>query len=173
MAAFGWFAAAAVLSMFQSNQQAKKQERAARRQNQLIEQGNEATGRASALEATNARLQQIREARAAQATILNVGASQGFGAGTSGVQQGSGQVATQAASNIGTINQIHDFSQVAANFNQMAANENLNIMRAQRRGQTWQQLGNVALQGFGQTGGWQQIAKWAKGSGGSTTGSIS
>lgn len=164
----GVYTAIAVVgvSMVQQNRQAKKAEGAARRQNQLQEQANQAQGRIAELDARTQRVEQIRQARAAQASLLSQGASQGFGSGTSGVTQGAGQVATQAASNIGTIGQVQDFAAQAANFSQLAANENLNIMRAQRRGQTWQQIGSIATGAFGQLGGWQELAKAAKGTSG-------
>ena len=163
----GFYTAVVVASasLYQQRKAGKAAERAANRQNQLQQQANDAQGRIAGSEAQQQRIEQVRQARAAQAQLLSQGATQGFGSGTSAVTQGAGQVAGQAANNIGNLNQTQDFAAAAANFNQLAANENLNIMKAQRRGQTWQQIGSIAGGAFTQLGGWQKLVGQTKSTG--------
>lgn len=160
------FTGVAVASLYMSNRAAKKQEALAREQNEDQRKANAAAKRVDDLSAENQRIEQARNAYLSQAEILNTTLGQGVGINSSGVIGGASSVASQAATNIGDLNVAQGFGNLAAMYNQRAADKNLQIMSLQRTQQMWQNIGSIALSGFAQKGGWGEITGSNPGKGG-------
>lgn len=130
-----------VFSAVQQYEAAGEASDAAGRQAQAQKESQAAQGRMAEVEAQRARIAQVREARIRRAQVL---ASTGaIGQGSSGVQGAIGSIGTQAASNIGTINQTQSFAQQATAANQRAADAGAQIGEAQAKGQQWQAIGTI------------------------------
>lgn len=97
------------------------------------------------VEAHRARISQIREARIRAATVAAGASNAGAGTGTSGAQGAEGSIYSQAASNIGFINQTQTFSEQVSIFNQKAADEQSNIATHQANAAIASSIGSAAL----------------------------
>lgn len=104
------------------------------------------------------RIKQAREARIRRARIIAATGNEGLGFnGTSGSVGGTSSVSSQAANNIGNINQDVGFANRISVFNQGAADAQGSYNSAQASNAQWQSIGNVGSSIFEAGGGWQTI----------------
>lgn len=109
------------------------------------------------VEAQRQRIQQVRESRIRRAQILASSGNTGLGVGTSGVSGSISSVGSQAASNIGMINQTQTFAAEASAANQRAADAASRGAQAQATAAQWQSIGGFSQSIFKDTGGWNKI----------------
>lgn len=109
------------------------------------------------VEAQRQRIQQVRESRIRRAQILASSGNTGLGVGTSGVSGSVSSVGSQAASNIGMINQTQTFAAEASAANQRAADAASRGARAQATAAQWQSIGGFSQSIFKDLGGWNKV----------------
>lgn len=102
--------------------------------------------RMASADAAKARLEQVREARIRRAQIVASGANTGLGSSTSGVAGAISSISSQAAANIGSINQAEGFAQQISYYNQQAADARTDAANAQAWGQVGMQVAGMAVQ---------------------------
>lgn len=109
-------------------------------------EAGEAQSRAASVEAQQARITQVREARIRRGQVTAAGTNSGLDTGTSGIGGAVGSISSQMGSNIGNINQQETFAQETSAALQRSAD-------AQVEGQKWQQIGNFSQSIFTDVGG--------------------
>jgi hypothetical protein len=109
------------------------------------QQADQVAGRMASADAARSRLQQAREARIRNAQLLSAGMNSGMGVGGSGVVGATGSIASQAAGNIGTINQKQSFGQEISYYNQQAADANTSAANAQMIGKVGGTITGLAM----------------------------
>lgn len=127
-----------------------EQSKAAKKSASAQRDASAAQGRASAVEAQQARTQQIREARIRRGQVVSAAEGSGLGTGTSGIGGAVGSISSQMGQNIGTINQQQTFATETSVALQKSAD-------AQVDQQKWQQIGNFSQSIFSQAGGMTTI----------------
>lgn len=132
--------AVSAISQYQAG---KKQAAAAEQGAQAQREGIAAQGRMANVDAQRQRLQQLREARIRRGAVLASAGSAGLGPGTSAISGATSSITTQAASNIGTINQTQTFASEASAASQRAADAASAGAQAQATGQQWQAIGTI------------------------------
>lgn len=129
---------------------ANRQSKAAKQQAAAQREATAAQGRAANVEAQRARIQQVREARIRRAQVISAGTEGGLGTGTSGMGGAVGSISSQAASNIGTINQQQTFAEQTSAALQQATDYGV-------KAQQWQMIGSFSKSIFDQQGGFTTI----------------
>lgn len=142
----GIVAGAAIAGVAISAYSAVEQKRANKKARVAQEQANAAQQRMASADAARARLQQVREMRMRNATMLSAGVTGGMGVTSSGIAGGIGSVTTQAAGNIGTINQKEGFAGEISFYNQQAADAQTSAANAQQWGQLGMTVAGMAVQ---------------------------
>ncbi len=122
----------AAATVYSGQQQAKATKNAANAQREATA----AQARAASVDSQRDRIQQVREARIRRAQVLAASGNEGIGFGSSGTQGAVGSISTQAAANIGSINQQQTFADEASAALQRAAD-------AQVSAQKWQTIGAI------------------------------
>lgn len=138
-------AIAAVTSVYSTMQQAKAQDRAAA----ASERQFKASEKKADVQNTRSVRQQIRQARAAQASMTNVAAQTG-GVGSSGLAGGMASVSSQTASNIGYMSQI-------AQANTAYGQAGVEASFAQADAATWGAIGSLSGTIFNAAGGGSSV----------------
>lgn len=145
---------------YEAGEDAKK---ASSRSAQAQKKSAEAQSRAAEVQAQRERLQQVRQARIAQAQIINTAGVAGMGTGTSGVAGGVASAGTQAASNIGAINVAQSFGAEASKWNTVASEQASKQAEAQTNAQMWGAVGGVGTSIFKETGGFGKLKTFVEG----------
>ena len=122
------------------------------KQGEANEDAQEAQQRAEAVksrmvsaDAAKARLQQVREARIRNAQVTAAGSNAGMGVSSSGIAGAVGSITTQAAGNIGAINQKQSFADQLSYYNQQTADASAKAANAQQWGQVGMQVAGMAV----------------------------
>jgi len=106
--------------------------------------------RMAEVEAQRERIKQVREARIRRAQVVASSQNTGLGGFSSGVAGATSSIASQTASNIGSINQTEAFASQASSALQKSANYQVGA-------QTWQTIGNAGTSIFNNAGGFTTI----------------
>ena len=107
-------------------------------------QGEAVKSRMASADAAKSRLQQVREARIRNAQVTAAGSNAGMGVSSSGIAGAVGSVTTQAAGNIGTINQKQSFAAELSYYNQQSADASTKAANAQQWAQVGMQVAGMA-----------------------------
>ena len=134
-----------VASQIQARKYAGEQSRFERQRAEEARKLEQSRARQSAVEARQRRLATIREQRIRTGQVTALTGSSGLGLpGTSGYTGAVGSLSTQAAANIGQINQAQSFAQEQSGYSMAAAQAASRGVQAGVQSQQWQSMGTLA-----------------------------
>lgn len=138
-----------VASQIQARKYSRTQAKFESQRAEAARQLEQSRARQSAVEARQRRLATIREQRIRTGQVVAMTGSSGLGLpGTSGYTGAVGSLSTQAAANIGQINQAQGFAQEQSGYSIAAGQAASRGFQAGVQAQQWQNIGTMAG-GFG------------------------
>lgn len=123
-----------------------KKKKAMRQMQAAQEQQNKIQSARAQAEAHRERIRLQREARMRKAQVISGASNAGIGLGSSGVSGATGSIQSQLGAGLGTLGQMQSFSTMLGEQNQLFAEGQYKLQKAEMQAQMWDQIGSTAMQ---------------------------